>query len=111
MSRAKLTPAIKAKLAFMRFGLGPKPGGVARIGMEADSALYACPREIAGRAPAQIPESDVKVFSTEANAQVSLNYGQVRWFGMNVRKMDEDNYIRPLPHDALARFRQQNGAG
>lgn len=102
MSRAKLTPAVKAKLAFMRFGLGPKPGGAARIGMEADSALNACLREIASPDPAQIPESDVKVFSTEANAQVSLNYDQVCWFGMNVRKMDEDNYIRPLPQDIAA---------
>ena len=60
MSKAKLTPAIEAKLAFMRFRHRLKPGGAARIRMEADSALNACLREIADPAPAQIPESDVK---------------------------------------------------
>jgi len=38
--------AQNARVAFMRFGLGPKPGGAARIGAASTSALNACLREL-----------------------------------------------------------------
>jgi uncharacterized protein (DUF1800 family) len=40
------TAAMNARVAFMRFGLGPKPGGAARIGNTTTSALNACLREL-----------------------------------------------------------------
>ena len=37
---------MSARIAFMRFGLGPKPGGASRIGMNANSARDACLKEL-----------------------------------------------------------------
>lgn len=54
MSRIHLTPQHRARVAFMRFGLGPKPGGAARIGTQANSALEACLKELRDPAAALI---------------------------------------------------------
>jgi uncharacterized protein (DUF1800 family) len=37
---------MNARIAFMRFGLGPKPGGASRIGTRANAARDACLREL-----------------------------------------------------------------
>jgi len=59
MKRARLTPQYKARVAFMRFGLGPKPGGPGRMGMQANSALEACLNELNNPAVALINNPDL----------------------------------------------------
>lgn len=56
MSRIQLTPQNRAHVAFMRFGLGPKPGAAARMGMQPNSALDACLKEL--RDPAAVLIND-----------------------------------------------------
>lgn len=104
MTTPGLTPAVKARIAFMRFGLGPKPGGAARIGMQTNSARDACLRELNNATSAQVPESSIKVFSTEANAEIEVSYEKACWVGLNQRKdpMDPMEDIRPTPQDILA---------
>lgn len=59
----ELTPAMKARIAFMRFGLGPKPGGANRIGMHPSSALQACLRELDTPQVAHISDPRVRSFT------------------------------------------------
>jgi len=59
---ARLTSDAKARVAFMRFGLGPKPGGRARIGSGADDAYLACLAEL-DREAAKIDDNLVRVTS------------------------------------------------
>lgn len=53
------TPQYTARVAFMRFGLGPKPGGPARIGMTANAALEACLKELSDPASALLNDSSL----------------------------------------------------
>lgn len=110
MSRAQLTPAVKARIAFMRFGLGPKPGGAARIGMDENSALEACLRELNNPAAARIPANSIKVFSTEANSTIELTYSKACWFGMNERRMPDKKAILPHSRDILSAERSASYA-
>jgi len=75
ISRNVLTPARRARIAFMRFGLGPKPGGAARIGISTTSAQAACLKELENPAAVLIPDDKVLAVSTEdGNALVPLTY-------------------------------------
>lgn len=59
MSYEDLSPQQKARIAFMRFGLGPKPGWSARIGMEGNSARQACLDELEQLQSIQITDSNL----------------------------------------------------
>lgn len=62
-----LSEDTKARLAFMRFGLGPKPGGRARMGVGPDAAFRACLVELNNPSSAIIDDSDVVVSSSNGN--------------------------------------------
>lgn len=80
-----LSPDTKARVAFMRFGLGPKRGSRDRIGSGADSAHDACLRELDNRAAALIADTDVVVrysppgspFQGQPYAATAANIGKV----------------------------------
>ena len=63
-----LTPQQKSRIAFMRFGLGPKPGGPARIGMGATSAQLACLRELENPAAALIDPTGMVTYQEACDA-------------------------------------------
>ena len=54
-----LSPAKQAQLAFMRFGLGPLPGGAKPLTMTDGAAYEACLEEIRRPEALQIPDSQV----------------------------------------------------
>lgn len=58
---ARLTPDTRARVAFMRFGLGPKPGARMRMGTGVDAAYEACLRELNNPRAAEIGDNDVIV--------------------------------------------------
>ncbi len=58
---ASLTADTKARIAFMRLGLGPKPDSRALIGSGADAAYDACLAELNNPAAALIADNDVIV--------------------------------------------------
>lgn len=58
---ASLNPYAKARVAFMRFGLGPKPGGRIGLGDGEDAAYQACLRELNNRTAAEISDNEVLV--------------------------------------------------
>lgn len=68
MTYEELTPPQKARIAFMRFGLGPKPGWSARVGMEPNSALEACLSEIAVKDAIQVTDSRLPETAKECTA-------------------------------------------
>jgi uncharacterized protein (DUF1800 family) len=70
MRRRRVTPQYNSRVAFMRFGLGPKPGGPARIGMQANSALEACLKEL--RDPAAALLNDPSLPTAEQCGQLGL---------------------------------------
>jgi len=57
----KLDEDTKARVAFMRFGFGPKPGGRLSIGTGEDAAFNACKAELDDRQAALIPDDKVRV--------------------------------------------------
>ena len=90
-----LTPQERARVAFMRFGLGPKASGRKSLTESPDAARQALLDEIAS-GPAQISGDDIKVPSTAHNNQlVSFTYAQTCKHGMNLRMM-------PAPASATA---------
>lgn len=58
---SSLDPDTKARVAFMRFGLGPRPGSRARIGSGPDSAYQACLAELNNKSAALIPDTEIVV--------------------------------------------------
>lgn len=77
MTYEAMTPQQKARIAFMRFGLGPKPGGAARIGMEPSSALKACLAELDNSDPVQV--SDRRLPSAATAGLAALNKPSGSW--------------------------------
>lgn len=58
---ADLDADTKARVAFMRFGFGPRPGGRESLGRDADAAYNACLAELNDRQAAVIEDSRVRV--------------------------------------------------
>jgi uncharacterized protein (DUF1800 family) len=109
---SELTPQERARVAFMRFGLGPKANGRKNLAASPDAARQALLDEIAA-GPAPITANQIKVPSTANNGQyVSFSYGETCRCGMNLQMMPSTpssngnvptegvhNYIRPTPWD------------
>jgi uncharacterized protein (DUF1800 family) len=100
-SADELTPAMKARIAYMRFGLGPKQNGAAAIGREPDSALEALHAEIDRPGVALIPQSQVVTYSSIDRADIELTIEKCTWFGAE-QVMRSGQWVRPLGTDILA---------
>jgi uncharacterized protein (DUF1800 family) len=75
-----LSPGGQARVAFMRFGLGPKPGVAQRLAADG-AAFQACLNEISNPAALLIPDAEVKTYSTDKKADVALDYASCCRFG------------------------------
>lgn len=107
-----LTPQERARVALMRFGLGPKVNGKKNLSASPHAARQALLDEIAA-GPARISEAEIKVPSTDQNDQkVSFTFPQTCRYGMNLRTKPVPassttevptegvhNYVRPTPWD------------
>lgn len=90
-----LTPQERARVAFMRFGLGPKANGRKSLTESPDAARQALLDEIAA-GPAKISDAEIKVPSTaHNNRHVSFTFAETCKHGMNLRMM-------PAPASAKA---------
>lgn len=79
--KVNLTPGQQARVAFMRFGLGPKAGLASRFAAEDGAAFQACLDEIFNPAALVIPDEDVKTYCTDNQADVALDYANCCRFG------------------------------
>jgi uncharacterized protein (DUF1800 family) len=79
--KVNLTPGAQARVAFMRFGLGPKPGGAPRLAAADGEAFQACLNEIQNPAALLIPEDEVKTYGTDTRADLILDYASCCRFG------------------------------
>lgn len=100
-----LTPQEKARIAFMRFGLGPKYGGPATLSATPNAALQALQAEVSGPAPL-IPDTDVRYDGPPlpyAAHNAPLSYAtccKIAANGMN------DEYVAVLSAERGARLRK-----
>lgn len=90
-----LTPAMKARIAFMRFGLGPKLNAKDAIGYGTHSAREALRAELDRADRALIPDNRVMA------GNVHLTMENCTRFAHPQVKIG-NNWIRPLPSDILA---------
>lgn len=81
--KLNLSPGAQARVALMRFGLGPKPGVAARLSTEDGAAFQACLNEIYNPATLLIPDDQVKTYCTDTQADVVLDYATCCRFGAN----------------------------
>ena len=79
--KVNLSPGAQARVAFMRFGLGPKPGGAPRLAATDGEAFQACQNEILNPAALLIPDAEVTTFGTDKQADVPLDYANCCRFG------------------------------
>jgi uncharacterized protein (DUF1800 family) len=93
-----LSPQQKARIAFQRFGLGPRPGGPAAMGFLPNSARDACLAELENPAAALIDDAVVPSYK-DACAVILLNVSPV-----NVRWTRSQEF---LAQELTARFAKQ----
>lgn len=79
--KVNLTPGAQARVAFMRFGLGPKAGVAPRLAAADGEAFQACLNEIQNPAALLIPEAEVKTYGTDTKADLILDYASCCRFG------------------------------
>ncbi len=90
-----LSPGAQARVALMRFGLGPKPGVSPRLAAADGAAFDACVRELLNPAALIIPDADVKTYCTETKGDVILDYEKCCRFGAFFRPPSTG--FRPQP--------------
>lgn len=84
-----LSPGQQARVALMRFGLGPKPGIAPRLASEDGAAFRACLREIEGPEAADallLPDEEVKTACSDPAGDVVLDYANCCRFGAVFRR-------------------------
>ena len=72
--KVSLSPGEQARVALMRFGLGPKPGVAPRLAAADGAAFDACMEEIFNPSALLIPDDQVKTYCTDTNSDVVLDY-------------------------------------
>ena len=82
---ANIDPPAQARVALMRFGLGPKAGVTARLSATDGAALRACLNEIYDPAGVVIADQDTRIYCTENLGDVPLNYENYCRFGATCR--------------------------
>lgn len=76
-----LKPEQQARVALMRFGLGPKPGVAARLAAEDGAAYRACLKELDNPRALEVPDEQVKVYCSDNKGDVVLDYARCCRFG------------------------------
>lgn len=73
--KVSLSPGSQARVALMRFGLGPRPGVAARLSAQDGAAFQACLEEVFNPAALLIPDEEVVAETTEnSGGAVALTY-------------------------------------
>lgn len=100
-SSPSLTSDAKARVAFLRFGLGPKPGGRARIGSSQHAAYMACLKELNSAAAVHINDSQVVVNSSNGSVfpATIANCGKIA-----ANPLSGDFNLEVLQAEATARY-------
>ena len=106
--KVNLKPGEQARVAFMRFGLGPKPGVAARLSAEDGAAFQACLNEIYNPSALIIDDAEVKTYSTETKSEIALNYANCCRFGAVPMSFSQTGFLPQPTHvieaEAAARY-------
>lgn len=95
--KVALSPAQQARVALMRFGLGPRPGVTARLAAADGNAFQACLDEIFNPAALLIPDDQVKTYCTDnGGGDVVLDYATCCKFGAVFRPFSTTGFL-PQP--------------
>lgn len=98
--KVALTPGEQARVALMRFGLGPKPGVSARLSAEDGAAFQACMNEIMNPAALLVPDDQVRTYCTDNRGDVALDYAACCKFGAVFRPPGTTGFL-PQPSQVL----------
>lgn len=92
----ELTAPVQARVAFMRFGLGPKFTVAQELSSTDGAALDACLREIANPKALLIPDAEVKTYCTDTRSDVVLDYANCCRFGVDFKPPGATGFL-PQP--------------
>jgi uncharacterized protein (DUF1800 family) len=94
--RSRTVNAAAARVAFMRFGLGPKAGALSRLGTSATAARDACLKELNNPRAALLPDSAVTL--TGSNG---VTYPLTIANCCNAAFLKDDNKLNDFPIDYM----------
>lgn len=95
--RTTIDNSVTGRVAFMRFGLGPKPGAVTRLGTSSSSAARdACLRELSNPKAALIPDSAVTLLGSNG-----VTYPLTITNCCNAAFLKNDNMVNDFPIDYM----------
>ena len=103
--RVSVKPGEQARVAFMRFGLGPKPGVAARLSAADGAAYQACLNEIYNPAALIIEDAEVRTYCTDREAyrtdskgEIALDYAACCRLGVDFRPFSSTGFLPQPTH-------------
>lgn len=98
--KVDLSPGAQARVALMRFGLGPKPGVAPRLSVADGAAFQACMDEIFNPSALIIPDDQVKAYCTDTDADIVLDYAMCCRLGAVFRPFSSTGFL-PQPTQVI----------
>ena len=98
--KVSLSPGEQARVALMRFGLGPKPGVAPRLAAADGAAFDACMEEIFNPSALLIPDDQVKTYCTDTNSDVVLDYAACCRLGAAFKPLSSTGFL-PQPSQVI----------